>query len=118
MNFKSKSFFVFTAFILLTFSCTTTDIPIPDTVPIVKTVTYDDDVKTIVDTNCISCHSSTGSASFLLLTTYDQVKTAALNRGMLARLNSSSNPMPPSGKLIQATLDLIDKWKDDGFLEN
>lgn len=110
---------IYCSTLLLLSNCTTTDIPVPVTAPIVETITYDDDVKTIIDTNCVRCHGSVSPSAGLNLTTYSLVRSAAENRGLIARMNDSSNPMPQdTGKLPQATLDIIDKWKTDGFLEN
>ena len=36
--------------------------------------TYIKDVKTIIDANCVGCHSNSGTASFAPLQTYEQVK--------------------------------------------
>ncbi len=82
--------------------------------------TYDKDVKTIVNNSCAtsSCHDATNPAAGLKLTNYAEVKNAAQNGNLIARMNSSSSPMPPSGMLSSNTRAIIDKWKSDGFLEN
>jgi len=105
--------------IFLIFSnCTTTEIPLDDVEPILINVTYDADVKTIIDNNCVSCHISGGQASFLSLTNYAEVKMSAESGSLIARMNDLVNPMPQSGLLSAQTRAIIDKWKADGFLEN
>ncbi len=82
--------------------------------------TYDKDVKTIINNSCATsaCHDSTNPASGLKLTNYAEVKNAAENGALISRMNSSSNPMPASGRLSSSTRAIMDKWKTDGFLEN
>ncbi|MGB1041982.1 MAG: hypothetical protein ACPGU6_01180 [Tenacibaculum sp.] len=82
--------------------------------------TYDKDVKTIINNSCATsaCHDATNPTAGLPLTNFSQVKNAAENGNLIARMNSSSNPMPASGRLSSSTRAIIDKWKEDGFLEN
>jgi hypothetical protein len=99
--------------------CTTTEIPLEEPpAPIIELVKYNTDVKTIIDTNCISCHITGGQASFLPLINYTQVKVAAENGPLIARMNNLVSPMPQSGLLSLEIRAIIDKWKADGFLEN
>lgn len=83
-------------------------------------VTYEGEIKSIIDTNCTQCHGSTptNNAPFSL-TTYNQVKDK-IDR-IIARANNASNPMPPAsagGQLSANLRALIQQWKDDGLLEN
>ncbi|RYJ36788.1 MULTISPECIES: cytochrome c [Flavobacterium] len=84
-------------------------------------VTYNKDVKSIIDANCISCHSSGRSAAFRPLTTFAQVKAAVENAGLLGRIqlqNGQQGLMPQGGRMAQANIDLIVKWNTDGLKEN
>lgn len=84
-------------------------------------VTYSKNVKPIIDANCVSCHSSGGSASFRPLTTFAQVKAAIENAGLLGRIQLQSGQqglMPQGGRMAQANIDLIVKWNTDGLKEN
>lgn len=83
-------------------------------------ITYQDNVKTIIDNSCATsnCHDTTNPKAGLRLTNFSQVKEAASSGNLIARMNSSSNPMPIGGRLPSSTRDIIDKWKADGFLEN
>ena len=85
------------------------------------TVTYNKDVKSIIDANCISCHSSGRSASFRPLTTFAQVKAAVESAGLLGRIqlqNGQQGLMPQGGRMSQANIDIIVKWNTDDLKEN
>ena len=117
MNFKNLIFVL--AFVVLTFNCSTSsndDLSNPDPDTSGK-ITYNSNVKAIMTSNCTSCHGNppTQNAPFSL-TTYNSVKSRV--NSIISRVNSSSNPMPPSGLMPQSTRDIIQKWKDDGLLEN
>ncbi|CAH0335885.1 hypothetical protein FVB9288_01548 [Flavobacterium sp. CECT 9288] len=96
--------------------------PTPNpTPPTASTFTYNGNAKTIVDNNCVRCHSSGGSASFRPLTTFAQVKAAVENANLLGRIqlqNGQSGIMPQAGRMSQANIDIILKWNTDGLREN
>lgn len=84
-------------------------------------VTYNANVKSIIDDNCVSCHSDGNVASFRPLTTYNQVKAAVENGGLLQRIqmqDSEPGVMPQSGRMPQSKIDIILQWNQDGLLEN
>jgi len=83
----------------------------------IEAITYDGQIKGIISSNCTSCHGSTptNGAPFSLVT-FSQVK-GRVDR-IIARTNSSSNPMPPSGRMSSGLRETIQKWKDEGLLEN
>ena len=96
------------------------NIPTPPTSG--TTITYQQNVKSIIDNNCISCHAATPrNGTSLSLVTYAQVKNAIQNRGLLSRIslnNGNSALMPQSGpRMPQATIDIVAKWEQDGLLE-
>ncbi|MFG6685510.1 cytochrome c [Mariniflexile sp. HNIBRBA6329] len=82
-------------------------------------ITYNGNIKSIMSANCTSCHGNppTNGAP-MSLTTYSQVKSAVETRGLIGRINNTNNPMPTDGLMSQANRDLIQKWLDDGLLEN
>ena len=91
------------------------------TPPTTATFTYNGNAKAIVDNNCVSCHSSGGSASFRPLTTFAQVKAAVQNANLLNRIqlqNGQSGLMPQGGRMSQTNIDIIVKWNTDGLKEN
>ena len=111
---------VFTASIVLMASCSSSEIKEPDTVtPVTPTkTTYEKDIKTLINNSCATsaCHDAVSPQAGLPLTNFTQVKNAAQNGNLITRINSNSNPMPPSGK-NQTIISMIDKWKNDVYLE-
>lgn len=93
-----------------------------DNSPTVSVATYKQNVKSIIDNNCISCHATVPlNGAPMSLVTYDQVKNAIQNRGLGNRIslnNGNSLLMPQGGpRLPQATIDIVIKWQQDGLLE-
>lgn len=112
---------------LLMFSCSGSDDDpitpnsnIPDPNPNNSTnITYNSHIKTIMSGNCTSCHGNpTTSSAPMSLTTYSEVKNAVETRGLIERINNANNPMPQGGLMSQTNRDLVQQWKDQGFLEN
>lgn len=79
---------------------------------------YNPTVKNIMDNYCITCHSGASPSASLSLSTYSEVKDAALNRGLLTRMKSTSNPMPASGNLSSDKLAQVENWITNGHPEN
>ncbi|WP_299113999.1 hypothetical protein [uncultured Winogradskyella sp.] len=83
-------------------------------------VNYVDDIEPIMSAACVSCHGAppTNGAPFALVN-FTQVSQRA--NGIFNRMNLSNGApgaMPPSGRLPQSTIDLIQQWIDDGKPEN
>lgn len=112
---------VFTISIL--FSCTNTseedliDVVVP---PIL--VTYNADIKIIIDNNCLNCHIQppvNGAGTPLLI--YENVKNGVENNDLISRISGNGpGPLMPLGgpSLPQNLIDLIIQWETDGLLEN
>ncbi len=121
MDFKNLTYISVIFLLMVNCSSDSTDDLLSDPTPTPTTVTYNDNIKSIMTNNCISCHgSSPTNGAPMPLTTYSQVKSAVETRGLIARINSTSNPMPPSSSnpLSNADKSLISKWETDGLLEN
>ncbi|SHL34065.1 hypothetical protein [Flavobacterium chilense] len=85
---------------------------------IVEKVTYNANVKAIVDANCIACHNS--GSKLLPLETYAQVKDALVNTNFLVRIqqqNGTPGQMPRAGRMPQDKINTILQWNTDGLLE-
>ncbi|MPT31243.1 MAG: cytochrome c [Chryseobacterium sp.] len=92
---------------------------ISDNTPITETVTYNKNVKTIIDNNCVVCHSPTGSNPYFPLTDHTAVKNSIDNiLDRIQRANGDPLKMPQGGTLSQDNINMIIKWKADGLLEN
>jgi uncharacterized membrane protein len=85
---------------------------------IIEDITYTNDVKPILDQHCISCHSPSGSQSWLDVSTYSGAKAQVTNGGIQSRvINESPSPMPPSGGISQEEKNIIQTWIDQGTIE-
>ncbi|PCJ94962.1 MAG: hypothetical protein COA50_11330 [Flavobacteriaceae bacterium] len=83
-------------------------------------VSYDGNIKAAINGNCLGCHSNPprNGAPFSLAT-FNDVKSRA--DGILAAIKkqtSENGAMPPSGRLPQATIDLVEQWITEGHKEN
>ena len=74
-----------------------------------NTVTYEADVKAIVQANCISCHSP-GGGTQPYLDDYQKLAAYSPERLVAALAPNALKPMPPSSPLSQADIDKITNW--------
>ncbi|MGO4772586.1 hypothetical protein ACEN2I_13060 [Flavobacterium sp. W22_SRS_FK3] len=118
-----KTLFAGLSFASVIVSCANDDpSTLIDTTLITGLATYNQNVKSIIDNNCVVCHATVPkNGAPMSLVTYDQVKNAVLNRGLLTRIsleNGNSSLMPQGGpRLPQTTIDVIAMWQQDGLLE-
>ena len=83
-------------------------------------ITFNADVRPILSNACWACHSDPPAGAPFPLVTYDQVLARAENGQLLGAISRPAGDpriMPPSGRLPQATIDLIAQWIEDGALE-
>lgn len=88
----------------------------------IDTVTYTENVKSIIDNNCIFCHGTTPTnGAPMSLATFEDVKEAVLNRDLLNRISrpeGSSGAMPLGGpRLSQSNINIINQWNLNGLQE-
>lgn len=108
-------------FVIIFYSCSTNsedDLIVKEV--IVEEVKYTENIKPIIDNNCIGCHGNINPNAGLTLTNYNQVKQAVLNNGLIDRISKPSGDpqlMPTSGRMPQQTIDLVTQWNSDGLLE-
>ena len=93
------------------------------TIPLTSNTTkYIQNIKPIIDNNCIICHTNPPeNGAPMPLLTYDNVKEAIQNRGLIDRISSTDLGflMPFGGpRLPQNLIDTIIQWQADGLLEN
>lgn len=119
---KPKNLFSLLVFASFLVACSNDN---PDTLmedmPNEDAITYQQNVKSIIDNNCISCHAATPiNGAPMSLVTYTQVKNAIQSRGLLNRIslnNGNSLLMPQGGpRLPQSTIDIVAQWQQDGLL--
>lgn len=120
---KSLVFFIVTILYIGIISSCTSDSENDLIEPIDETedITYTENVKSIIDTNCIGCHNSPPVAGAPMpLLTFDQVKEAVQNRDLISLINSNdaNERMPLGGQpLTQQQIEIIEQWEIDGLLE-
>lgn len=83
--------------------------PQPAACDTTNTVTYSADVKSIVDNNCISCHSQ-GGGTQPYLDTYQSLSSYSSEQLLGVLAPSAAKPMPPSSPLAQSDIDKITQW--------
>jgi hypothetical protein len=88
----------------------------------IENVTYTENVRTIINNNCIICHGTNpANGAPMPLTTYEAVKEAVQNRGLLDRISREQGApgMMPNGgtRLPQNLIDLIVQWNAQGLQE-
>ena len=113
---NSISFFM----IIILFSNCTSDSTDELTIPAPSAITYELNVKPIINTSCSTsgCHNAASNSAGLTLENYTQVRDAFINRNALSRMENTNTPMPPSGNLPNTTIQIIKNWRDQGYLEN
>jgi hypothetical protein len=86
------------------------------TTPVPK-VTFDADIKPIIQSKCSSCHTGGNQPNFTSFTIAKNSIDDILNR--IQRTQGSTGFMPQGGsKIPQSEIDKIKQWKTDGLLEN
>ena len=85
---------------------------IQDISAVIENPTYAAHLQPVFEAKCIGCHNGSQSPN---LSNYNQVKLACTNGGVICRIEGSCGGiMPPSGKMPQATIDMITRWTDNG----
>lgn len=81
-------------------------------------LTYTGEIKPLVDSSCVGCHSAELNPERTPLETYSQVSQAVDQ--MIAAILSETNPMPPGQAAADRRdlADIIQAWKDEGLQEN
>ena len=89
-----------------------------------ESISYENDIATIIVENCISCHSGESPSASLDLSDLEALTANALNsgnRGLLNRIERSEGQvgaMPTSYRLTQCQIDQINAWVEQGALDN
>ncbi len=79
--------------------------------------TYEKNVKSIISSNCIGCHSPGVVNQSPYLRNYNEIKDAVANGDVLCRIQGlCGDVMPQSGKMPQANIDLIILWSTQGYI--
>lgn len=75
-------------------------------------VSFSKSVKPLLDTYCVGCHKTGSSSGSVLLDSYTGVKIYVDNQRLFGTMSSQQgySPMPPTGKLTDCQLLVIQKW--------
>ena len=104
------------------FNCSTVnEDDLTEDVIIEDLVTYEANIKSIIDSNCIICHNNppvNGAPNSLI--TFDDVRDAVENRNLIDRISATDGSVMPLGgpRLPQNLIDLVIQWEEDGLLED
>jgi mono/diheme cytochrome c family protein len=107
------------------FSCYYDDV-LDIEVPVPDAVSYQSDIQPIFDAHCVNCHSGTtapdlrdGESYTALLNGYVVPSDAASSTLYKSLLNLDGvSLMPPAGQLTDYDIGLVEKWINDGALDN
>ncbi|NMH29410.1 hypothetical protein [Flavobacterium silvaticum] len=81
-----------------------------------EVVTYSANVRPIIENSCLSCHSVATDNQEPNLETYENVKHAVEEHGLLDQIAAPSGQgMPQDLRLPQPQIDLITIWAQTGF---
>ena len=119
---KFKYYLVFAGIGFLSVGCNNdsiSDLTEPETI---ENVTYTNNIKSIIDNNCIRCHKSPPeNAAPMSMASYALLKDAIINRPLIFKISKNDGDpglMPFGGpRLPQSSIDLIIKWKEQGLQE-
>jgi len=90
---------------------------------ITETVSFSADIAPIINTNCAfsGCHAGPSPSAGLDLSSHPSISNAVLNGRVLNRINLNNGDggqMPPTGKLSDCTILLIEEWALNGAPNN
>ena len=83
-------------------------------------VTYDGNIRNLIGSNCLGCHSSPpqNGAPFSLTNFTEVSSRAGSILTAISRQSNEARSMPPAGRLPQSAINLVEQWIEDGTLEN
>jgi hypothetical protein len=130
-NKKMKKIFQYLmmlALCLMVTSCYYDEMPPEAVTPLPDVVSYSKDVQPLWDASCISCHKAgatapdlTSANSYSALTANNKYVipgNASASQVYKLMVGTASPLMPPGGKLSDSKLAIVEKWINDGALNN
>ncbi|MEZ5016945.1 MAG: c-type cytochrome domain-containing protein [Flavipsychrobacter sp.] len=82
--------------------------------------TYSGAVATTLSARCVGCHSGASASKGIVLDNYANVKTYAQSGLLLGSIKHQTgySPMPQGGKLSDCEIRQIERWIENGLLNN
>jgi hypothetical protein len=130
-NKKIKKIFQYLMMLILGLmvtSCYYDEMPPEAVTPLPTVVSYSKDVQPLWDASCISCHKAgatapdlTSANSYSALTAnnkYVVPGNASASQVYKLMTGTASPLMPPGGKISDSKLAIVEKWINDGALNN
>jgi hypothetical protein len=118
IKMKKVIFLILVVSGLVIYSCDSTTY---DEISAVTNPTYAKNIAPLMASKCTNCHSPNSSNDQQpYLNNYTEVKEQVENGDVLCIIDDPqqcfySDIMPPEGRMPQATIDMINLWKDQGF---
>ena len=84
-------------------------------------VTFSEDISTIINNNCVGCHSDAGPSGGISLEGHANVADGALNGAVMNRVQRPTGDpllMPPSGQLSECDQSKLRAWVNEGAPNN
>jgi mono/diheme cytochrome c family protein len=111
---------IYLGLILSLVSCTNDSVSdLTEPTPELTEVTYTSRIAQIMDNQCVNCHGSTNPSAGLSLHTYENVKQAVLEFGLIERISlpqGNSLMMPQGGnRLSQNDINAVINWEQNNF---
>ena len=113
---------------LMATSCYYDEMPPEAIIPIPETVSYSKDIQPLWDQSCVSCHKSGATApdltsansynALLANNKYVVPGNAAGSKLHKSLVGDGAAIMPTSGQWSDSKIALVDKWINDGALNN
>lgn len=116
---KTRVFYVAIIALLVAFSCDYKKGLLPKKPEPIPTnacdsIRYNNGIKAIIDSKCLSCHSGPFGSGGVDFSTYSNVLAQVTNGRIKDRITNTNNPMPPSGLMTSAKVDSVLCWVDKG----
>jgi hypothetical protein len=85
---------------------------------VVENPTYTKNIKPIFDSKCVTCHYTGNSEGLSSFTNYTETKQGVQSGSVLYYIDTLGTMPKNSSKLPNQTIQLIYKWKQNGYPEN
>ncbi len=80
--------------------------------------TYTKNIKPIFDSKCATCHYAGNNSGLSTLSNYSNTRQGVEFGAVLYYIDTLGTMPKNSSRLSNATLDMIYKWKENGYPEN
>ena len=83
------------------------------------TISFTNSVAPIISNNCLGCHSNPtrNGAPFPLVTFNDVNNRSGAVLRAISKQTGEPSAMPPSGRIPQANIDIINQWIEEGKIQ-